>query len=200
MLYLANPSTPGIRRAMSEGHLGCMATPAQGNLVRSEWTWAADNGCFSEAWRAGKWLSFLEKNAEHEASCLFAVVPDKVAEPVETARRWDLWAPVVREFGYTRLAFVLQDGCSFVPWGELNCLFIGGSTEYKMSPEAERWAREAKARGKWVHWGRVNSRQRFAATALTGDSCDGTYLAFGPDVNLPKLLSWTNTLTFGASA
>ncbi len=31
---------------------------------------------------------------------------------------------------------------------------------------------------------------RYAA-AIGCDSADGTYLTFGPDVNLPRLLSWT---------
>lgn len=194
-MYLANPSTPKVRDAMSAGIIGCMATPAQGNKLRPDWTWAADNGCFSEAWQAGKWLTFLERSIPFRDRCLFAVVPDALADPIETARRWELWAPVVREFGYPP-AYVLQDGELSPPWDELDCLFIGGTTDYKMGTEAEAWAREAASRGKWVHWGRVNSARRFAATALTGDSADGTYLAFGPDTNLPKLTSWLNTLPF----
>jgi hypothetical protein len=39
--------------------------------------------------------------------------------------------------------------------------------------------------------GRVNSLKRFRAARSMGcDSVDGTYLTFGPDINLPKLLSW----------
>lgn len=193
MLYLANPSTPTVRNAMTAGRLGCMATPAQGNRLDPSWTWAADNGCFSESWSAGKWVSFLDRH--DGSSCLFAVVPDRVADADETARRWDIWSPVVRELGY-RPAYVLQDGATTLPWDDLDVLFIGGTTDYKLSSEAEWWAKDAKSRGKWVHWGRVNSRRRFAALAPTGDSCDGTYLAFGPDRNLPKLLSWTDVLDF----
>lgn len=193
-MYLANPSTPQVRAAIAAGQLGCMATPKQGNKIQPGWTWAMDNGCFTESWSAGKWLTALERNAEHIERCLFAVVPDSVADPVETARLWTLWAPIVVELGY-QPAYVLQDGETAPPWDEMVCLFIGGTTDYKLSDEAHEWAIEAKRRGKWVHWGRVNSRRRFAGwCALTGDSADGTYLAFGPDVNLPRLLSWTNTL------
>lgn len=194
MIYLANPSTPTVRAAMDAGWLGAMITPTQGNRIQPGWTWAMDNGCFTTAWQAGKWISALERNApQHLATCLFAVVPDAVADPIETARRWRIWAPVVTDLGYPP-AYVLQDGETSVPWDEIACLFVGGSTEYKMSDEAHRWTVEARERAKWVHWGRVNSRRRFAATALTGDSADGTYLAFGPDVNLPRLRSWVNTL------
>ena len=50
---------------------------------------------------------------------------------------------------------------------------------------------EAKARLKWVHMGRVNSLRRLRyASAIGCDSADGTYLRFGPDVNLPTLQGW----------
>jgi hypothetical protein len=39
--------------------------------------------------------------------------------------------------------------------------------------------------------GRVNSGKRYRRFAELGaDSCDGTFLAFGPRANLPKLLGW----------
>ena len=69
--------------------------------------------------------------------------------------------------------------------------FVGGSTAWKLGPEAKSLIAAAKARGKGVHVGRVNSQRRFLAFAALGcDSADGTYLAFGPDENLPKLLGW----------
>lgn len=44
---------------------------------------------------------------------------------------------------------------------------------------------------RWVHMGRVNSKKRLdTARAMGCDSVDGTYLTFGPDTNLPRLLSW----------
>lgn len=198
-MYLANPSTPAVRRAMSDGTIGCLATPAQGNRIDPAWTWAADNGCFSEVWSAGRWITFLERNRDLADRCLFAVVPDAVADATETDRRFRIWAPVVRELGY-KVAYVLQDGATAVPWDEIDALFIGGSTDYKLSGEAFRYAVEAQKRGRWVHWGRVNSRRRFAACCLAGDSADGTYLAFGPDANLPKLTAWLNHLPWGATA
>jgi hypothetical protein len=97
----------------------------------------------------------------------------------------------IREIGY-RAALVGQDGMEHldVPWDEFDCLFVGGSTEWKLGAGAEILIREAKRRGKWVHIGRVNSRKRYLKFADLADSCDGTYLTFGPDVNLPKLLRW----------
>jgi hypothetical protein len=84
------------------------------------------------------------------------------------------------------IAFVAQDGCedpalrpSFYKY---QCLFVGGSTEWKLGKEAARLIREAKARGKWVHIGRVNSarRERYFA-ALGADSFDGTQYSMFPD-------------------
>lgn len=73
--------------------------------------------------------------------------------------------------------------------------FIGGSTAWKLGPHARRLVADAKRRGKWVHMGRVNSLKRFRYAAAIGcDSCDGTYLRFGPDINLPKVLSWGDSL------
>ena len=39
--------------------------------------------------------------------------------------------------------------------------------------------------------GRVNSERRYRYAADIGcDSADGTYLTFGPDQNLPRLMAW----------
>lgn len=63
--------------------------------------------------------------------------------------------------------------------------------EWKMGAAARQLIREAKARNKWVHCGRVNGEDRYRYMhALGVDSCDGTYLTFGPDANLPNLLAW----------
>lgn len=153
--------------------------------------WAADNGCFAKKWSPGKWISWLEANVDHIPTCLFATVPDVVGSHVETIRRWGVWAPVVRELGYP-LAFVLQDGAQMasIPWGEFDWLFIGGSTEFKLSPWARTIAIQARKRGLMVHMGRVNSKKRCLYASDFCDTVDGTYLAFGPDTNLPKLLNW----------
>lgn len=61
----------------------------------------------------------------------------------------------------------------------------------------------AKRRGKHVHMGRVNSRRRWSYAEHIGcDSVDGTFLAFGPDANLPRLTGWITQsgLDFGAAS
>lgn len=71
--------------------------------------------------------------------------------------------------------------------------------DWKLGPRARSLVHEAKRRGKWVHFGRVNSMKRFEyARAIGCDSADGTYLTAGPDINLPKLLAWTRNNDQGA--
>lgn len=197
MIFFVNPSSPEVRDVISAGVLACMAQPSQGNVIEEGWTWAVDNGCFTGGLNAGRWITFLEKYQDRLDGCVFAVVPDRLADPAETQRLWRIWRPVVVELGYPP-AFVAQDGQTpaTVPWDELAVLFIGGSTEFKRGPEAMNLAAEAQARNKWVHWGRVNSRRRFAMAALDGDSCDGTHITFGPKRRLPELLGWLNTMEF----
>jgi hypothetical protein len=49
----------------------------------------------------------------------------------------------------------------------------------------------AATSGRWTHMGRVNTLRRLRFAFFHGyDSVDGTFLAFGPDVNLPRLLRY----------
>jgi hypothetical protein len=195
VLYLANPCGPAVIAAMRSGRLGYIDTPAQGNKRPEGVTWCADNGAFSDNFNEAKWWRFLNDNAHAAGSCLFAVAPDVVADAQATLDRSAKWLPKIRALGYPA-AFVAQDGQESldVPWDSFDVLFIGGSTEWKLGPHARRLIREAKSRGKWVHCGRVNSERRYRYMHSLGvDSVDGTYLTFGPDTNLPKLLSWSRT-------
>ena len=82
-----------------------------------------------------------------------------------------------------------------MPWAEFDVLFIGGTTEFKLGPGARALIDEAVARGIPVHMGRVNSRKRLVYAHVAGcASVDGTYLKFGPDVNLVRLLRWMNEI------
>lgn len=192
MLYLANPCGPDVLTAMQNGTLGYIDTPAQGNVRPAGVVWCADNGAFSNRFNEDKWWAFLQRNAAHADSCLFATAPDVVGDAKATHERSTPWLPKIRALGY-KVAYVAQDGLEelTVPWDDFDCLFIGGSTEWKLGHHAKALVAEAKARGKWVHMGRVNSNKRYRyAKSIGCDSADGTYLTFGPDKNLPKLLSW----------
>ncbi len=86
-----------------------------------------------------------------------------------------------------------QDGLESlkVPWARFDALFLGGSTEWKLGEHAEALCREAKARGKWLHLGRCNTRQRIRLAASWGcDSVDGSGFSRWPDARIPKGLRW----------
>lgn len=156
------------------------------------WIWAADNGCFSNNWDADRWLAWLQRTA----GSLFAVVPDVVGDAAATRERWDQWSATVVDTGHLP-AYVLQDGQEDVeiPWDECAAVFVGGSTEFKLGDTAEQCVREARARGKWAHMGRVNSFKRLRLAASWGcNSADGTFLAFGPDTNVPRMVGWLHKL------
>jgi len=169
-----------------------MSSPNIGNTTDG-WTWAADNGCFASQWDAGKWQAWLQRTS----GALFAVVPDVVGDAAATRQLWDTWAGAVVDAGH-RPAYVLQDGQESVepPWGEMSAVFVGGSTRYKLSQHARRMVANAKERGLWAHMGRVNSFNRLELADSWGcDSADGTFLAFSPDTNTPRLLSWLRRLS-----
>jgi hypothetical protein len=175
--------------------IGYMLTPSMGN--RPDLTgipWAADNGCFSqgEGFRLEKFLSWLDSMSPWRSTCLFAVAPDVVGDAAATWERSEPVLKILREKGWPA-ALVAQDGLGdrlalwdritgwddFWFWDHFDALFIGGTTEFKLSEEVKAICNEARHRGKWIHMGRVNSRRRLATAAEFGcNSADGTYAAF----------------------
>lgn len=174
MLYLSGVVRPDMP---------AMLQPGMGNLPPAGQPWAADNGRFSapETYTDERYLDWLAKRP-HKDACLFATAPDVVGNAGATLA---LSAPMygrIRKAGY-RAALVAQDGLEnlreFIPWDDFDALFIGGTTEWKLSEAAHELAAEAKWRGKWLHMGRVNSLRRVRiAKAMGCDSVDGTYLRF----------------------
>ena len=106
------------------------------------------------------------------------------------------------------VAVVLQDGTERLRWrGQLQAcrdmytaVFVGGSTEFKLSPEAFRLTREAHDAGKLVHFGRVNSMKRILRIARASksglawcDTIDGGSATRWGDTNIPKLIRWMDS-------
>ena len=167
------------------------------------------------------WVDWLRKHVVDASTCLFATAPDVVGDAAATLARSLPWLPVIRSLGYPAAFVAQNGiERTAIPWDAFDCLFLGGSPECLpcawVRPSGEEWrkvkrcpscgrllhewklgqvahslSREAKARGKWLHMGRVNSGRRYKTAARMGcDSADGTYVTFGPDENLPKLLGW----------
>ncbi len=173
---------------MRSGELGQMVTPNSGNRLLRGVNWALDNGCFSAQWSPDRWLSTLERYAD-EDRCLFAVVPDVVGDSDATDDLWIEHAGTVRSLGY-RPAYVTQNGCERIP-DDAAAVFAGGDDGWKLGDNNAALIADAKRRGLWTHMGRVNSLRRLRFAAFHGyDSVDGTFLAFGPDLNLPRLLRY----------
>ena len=228
MIYLSGVSNPPLRAvAQRRGDLGLLITPDTGyrrehlDLFKA---WAADNACFAQGARFSLdrflgWLDGLPREG-----CLFAPAPDVVGDALQTYIRSAPVLPTIRQLGF-RAALVAQEGLRYdeatdtlrigmrvpgvaawwdtgieVPWAAFDVLFLGGSTSWKVSHPSTWWlAAACRRHGKWIHCGRVNSFDRIEYAAGIGcDSADGTFLAFGPDKNLPQLVSWLDRLAANA--
>jgi len=179
-----------VREAIRAGLLGAMSTPGQGNRIEPGWPWARDNGCFGKGWPGeGPFIDWL---AAHDPDgCLFAVAPDVVGDAEATLRRSAPLLPVIRDMGYPA-AFVLQNGVrpGLVPWDDCDVVFIGGDDEFKGGRVARAMIDDARARGKSVHMGRVNTFRRLKLAATMGcHTADGRTLALFP-ATLRQMLRW----------
>ena len=149
--------------------------------------------------RIDAWATWLESFSQAQrAQCLFATAPDTpFVERAWDGSHWGAihWSRWLRERGY-QVAMVAQDGLeehlASVRWDLVDWVFLGGSTDWKLSGGAAKVADWAVRReGKRVHMGRVNSQRRLGwAEALGCTSADGTFLGFGPRRNVPQLQRW----------
>jgi len=195
--YYATASGPAVRDAMRAGRLGLIATPAGGSPPRHGIAWIADNACYSGHYPGnGKYLAWLARHAAYAPRCAFATAPDVVGDAAATLARSTPMLARIRDAGY-RAALVAQDGLEQlpIPWNSIDALFLGGTTGWKLGPAAAALAAEAHRRRLWVHMGRVNSLRRVRYAHTIGcRSVDGTFLAYGPDRNLPTVLGWLRTV------
>jgi len=135
--------------------------------------WAIDNGAFSR-FEEKNFLSLLQREEHHKANCLFVTVPDVVESARRTLEVFDRWKGKLTAWP---MALACQDGQEDfpIPWDEIAAVFIGGSTNWKLSPAAAQCVKAAKTLGKWAHVGRVNDPARFTYfEELGADSIDGT--------------------------
>jgi hypothetical protein len=180
-------------RALPAG-AGVMLTPRRNNRVPSGRPWAADTGIYAapQLHDDDRYLSWLAARVPDVDRCLFATAPDVVGDAAATLERSVLMLSSIRALGYP-VALVAQDGLELLslPWDEFDCLFIGGTTAWKLGEAAHGLISEAKERGKWTHLGRVNSLRRFRLAYLAGcDSADGTHIAYRPDRYGPAVGRW----------
>lgn len=210
---------PGANGQAIHPNLGRLIQPRHtSSIERTEAAgipWAADNDCF-QGLDPVAFDRMLERihpvaGSTYEPGagvvtdrcatrlCKFVTVPDVVADAYATAQQFERWAPAVERRGLP-VALVLQNGIDRASmrrwldrtWHRLDAVFVGGDDDFKLGPIAADVAREAKSRGLWVHWGRVNSRTRMRYCVSTGacDSLDGSMWARFRKTHLDKGLGW----------
>lgn len=200
MLLLVSGATR-TERTEQVGHLIVPGawSPAK-SLTLEIGKWAMDNGAFGGRFDRGQYVAMLEE-FHGVPGCLFVTAPDVIyvsgiGDAAATRKLWPFWSRLIRGLGLSP-AFVAQDGLTSgqVPWDELGALFLGGSTKFKESPLGRSLCGIAKAKGIWVHWGRVNGKRRYELALKAGaDSLDGTGFSRHPDTNIPLVGQWENEI------
>lgn len=184
---------PNLGRLFTPRHTSRMADTAEAGIP-----WAADNDCFQGLDEVA-YRKMLDK-VEGLPGCEFVTVPDVVGDAATTLELFETWAPELQARGFP-LALVGQDGLEArreqIAWDAIAALFMGGSTEWKEGPDAAELALEAKERGKWVHWGRVNTKRRLDLIVenSAGDSFDGSKWCRWRKAYLDTGLSWAQAIT-----
>lgn len=197
MILLVHGSPPLMKRRHLE-NFGHLLNPLAGNRIhrRTAYHWAVENGAYGK--RGFDPVAFLRllDQVEPNERCLYVACPDKVGDAWTTLQMFGHWLPQIRSRGFP-IALVAQDGaerCN-IPWGHFECLFIGGTTKWKLSKAAESLSLCAKHRGKWLHWGRVNSLRRMRrAWDLGADSIDGSMFNKFSETHLLRGLRWIRQL------
>jgi hypothetical protein len=183
---------PGNARSLREcitlnpAWYGWLLTPRRTMTKTRLWglPLAVDNECYTlgDKFKPLLYLFALwrVKEAHRLNRFLFATAPDVPYDARATLDRAGPWLRVIRDLRLPA-ALVAQDGMESlaIPWDKLDCLFIGGSTSWKLEV-GPYLVREARKEHKWTHIGRVNSVHRAARLQVLPDSVDGTAWAKHP--------------------
>ncbi len=167
--------------AVCASELGCdvgqLLTPlTRFTLQYPAMPWAIDNGAFA-GFEEKSFLSLLQREEHHKVRCLFVAAPDVVGSARRTLECFEGWRGRLATWP---TALVIQDGQQDlpIPWNDIAAVFIGGTTQFKISDHASHCIKAAKILGKWAHVGRVNDPARFEHfEELGADSIDGTGLS-----------------------
>ena len=138
-----------------------------------------DNGSFSRF--DPKTFERMARAAQDDPLCDWIVLPDVVGDAESTTALFDHWSERLNLSGAVpeKRAYVLQDGATLgmVPWEWITCLFVGGTDSFRDSRRCWEIVEAAKAQGKTVHIGRVNTPRRIVYWDRVADSFDGSGIA-----------------------
>jgi hypothetical protein len=177
---------------------GIMTTPGHKGVpvgIVEGMRWAADNQAYTQGFEPGVFFPWLDSMVPYRDQCLFVPLPDEVADWARTVRNFKLWR---YKFSGWPCAFVAQDGQTpdtmpHPDW-QWTTLFVGGSTEWKLSEAAYSVILHAQRLGKRIHIGRVNWWARYEHFAAMPGSeewtCDGTRTRFDGTQN--TIAAWAD--------
>ena len=201
MILLVCGATKTVNEIIPHEYLGKYVTPRANNNIKSlellktqGCIWGADNDCYS-GFNEIKYTKMIERLPRIE-TLKYVTLPDVVGNHDKTTNLFDIWYEKLKN-EQLPLAFVLQDGCSTmdIPFDKIKAIFIGGTTEYKLSKEVRDIVSVAKDKNKWVHMGRVNSMKRIKyASSIGVNSFDGTSFSMFANTYIPKTLELLNNL------
>jgi hypothetical protein len=164
---------------------GIMTTPAHKGIpigIKAGLEWCADNQCYTQGFDPPAFFAWLDSMRPYHSKCLFVPVPDVVGDAGATLDKFWRWH---KHFGGWPIAFVAQDGQELLSFPDnrlWSVLFIGGTTEWKLSAACERVIANGQSIGKHIHIGRVNWWERYEHfRSLPGSddfTCDGTRQRF----------------------
>lgn len=151
--------------------------------------WAADNEAFT-GFVPERFFPWLRTMFWYRSTCLFVTCPDAVGDSVATRRLWRQWYPHLHDWP---VAYVGQDEETDIP-PQASTLFVGGTTTWKLSQQADNLIKLAQHRNLHVHIGRVNWGKRYRHFRLmTGSehfTCDGTRTRY--DGKQKAITAWLN--------
>ena len=171
---------------VSASHIGYMISPLNVINIFSEGKqFGVDNDCYSGKFNKDKFLKLMDKIMPYKNKCLFVNPPDVVGNYEKTTESYCQWYREIKDRGLP-ISYILQDGFRMkLPELKPDCLFVGGSTEFKLSQIVLRYL-QVVGSGYWVHIGRVNSFKRIMHFRFVMDSFDGTDVAMYPNVILKQ--------------
>jgi len=165
--------------------VGSLVTPLNGAIPGD--VYGADNGAYT-GFDPDRYRAMLERLRSYPG-CRFVAVPDVVGDAAATDALWWEWSGEVAK--HLPAAYVSQDGATVIP-RYASALFIGGTTEWKLSDASRSLVQEAHRRHLWIHMGRVNSHQRLRTAQSWGcHSIDGSSLTWWTDTYLDAFLDAT---------
>lgn len=157
---------------------GVLISPKSGSMkeVYRGREWGGDIGTYTGKFNPNNFISWLGQMRPFRSTCLFVVVPDILGDAVQTLNNFKYWSGYMDGWP---LAFVAQDGQeNFAFPNGFNTLFIGGTTNWKVSNEAYKCIYRALILKKNIHIGRINYLKRYTHfSPIPGSelfTCDGT--------------------------